>query len=52
MSGNSIDFDNKKIKISELYKNKEIFNIDGIDVDKSIIRQSGYYIIILLDYYL
>ena len=36
MSGNSINFKNKKIKISDFYKdkNKKIFNIDGIDVDK------------------
>ena len=36
MSGNSINFEDKKIKISDFYKNKnkKIFNIDGIDVNK------------------
>ena len=35
MSGNSINFDNKKIKKSNLYnKNKKIFNINDIDVNK------------------
>ena len=36
MSGNSTNFNNKKIKISDFYKNKntKIFNIDEIDVNK------------------
>ena len=36
MSGNSVNFDNKKIKISDFYKNKnkKIFNMDDSDVNK------------------
>ena len=35
MSRNSINFDNKKNKKSDFYnKNKQIFNIDDIDVNK------------------
>ena len=36
MSVSSINFENKKIKLSDFYKhkNKKIFYIDGIDVDK------------------
>ena len=31
MSGNNINFDDKKIKISDFYKNnKKIFNIDDL----------------------
>ena len=37
MSGNSITFNNKKIKKSDFYKNKKIFNIDNIDVDKILV---------------
>ena len=45
MSGNSINFDNKKIKISHFYKdkNKKIFNIDGIDVDKILVSKKVSY---------
>ena len=34
MSGRSINFDNNKIEKSDFYKNKKIFNIDDIDVNK------------------
>ena len=34
MSERSINFDNEKIKKSDFYKNKKIFNIDDIDVNK------------------
>ena len=35
MNGKNINFDNKKIKKSDFYsKNKKIFNIDDIDVNK------------------
>ena len=36
MSGNSTNFDDKKIKYSNFYnnKNKKIVNIDDIDVNK------------------
>ena len=41
MSGNSINFDYKKIKISDFYKdkNKKIFNIDDIGVDKIFVSK-------------
>ena len=32
MSGKNINFDDKKIKRSSFYKNKNINNIEGIDV--------------------
>ena len=39
MSGNSINFDDKKIKISDFYKNKnkKVFNIDGIDLNEIMV---------------
>ena len=43
MSGNNINFGNKKIKISDFYKNKKIFNIDGIDVDKILVSKKVSY---------
>ena len=45
MSGNSINFNNKKIKISDFYKdkNKKIFHIDGIDVDKILASKKASY---------
>ena len=67
MSGNSINFDDKKFKISDFYKskNKKIFNIDGIGVNKMLISKKAYMvkviylntlldimITILLDHYL
>ena len=33
MSGNSIKFDDKKIKKSDFYKNKRIFDINDIDAN-------------------
>ena len=67
MSGNSINFDDKKIKISNFYKNKnkKIFNIDSIDVNKILVSKKYHMakiihlntlldimIMILLDHYL
>ena len=45
MSGNSINFEDKKIKISDFYKNKnkKIFNIDGIDVNKILVSKKVSY---------
>ena len=45
MSGNNINFDDKKIKISDFYKikNKKIFNIDGIDVNKILVSKKVLY---------
>ena len=33
MSGKNINFDNKKIKKSDFYKNKKPFQIDVVDAD-------------------
>ena len=44
MSGNSINFDDKKIKKSDFYnKNKKIFNIDDIDVNKILVSKKEKY---------
>ena len=45
MSGNSINFDDRKIKINDFYKNKnkKIFNIDSIDVDKILVSKKVSY---------
>ena len=64
MSGNSINFNNKKIKKSDFYnsKNKKIFNIDDIDVNKILVSEKELYgknnslqyfimIMMLLDHY-
>ena len=52
MNGKRINFDNKNIKKSDFYnKNKEIFNIDDIDVNKILVskkEQYGKYFNILL----
>ena len=41
MSGNSINFDNKKVKISDFYKNKNkiIYNINDTDVNKILVSE-------------
>ena len=41
MSGNNINFNDKRIKISDFYKdkNKKIFNIDDIGVDKILVSK-------------
>ena len=45
MSGNSMNFDNKKIKQSNFYnnKNKIIFNIDDINVNKILVSKKEQY---------
>ena len=43
MNGNSINFNNKKIKKSDFYKNKKIFNIDNIDVNKTLVSKKETY---------
>ena len=45
MSGNSINFNNNKIKKSDFYnnKNKKIFNIDDIDVNKILVSKKEQY---------
>ena len=44
MNGKSINFDNKNIKKSDLYnKNKKIFNIDDIDINKILVSKKEQY---------
>ena len=44
MNGNSIIFNNKNIEKSDFYnKNKKIFNIDDIDVNKILVSKKEQY---------
>ena len=43
MSGKNINFDDKKIKKSDFYKNKNIKSIYVIDVDKTLISKKEPY---------
>ena len=44
MNRNNISFDNKKIKQSNFYnKNKKIFNIDDIDINKILVSKKEQY---------
>ena len=43
MSGKNINFDNKKINKSNFYKNKRLFKIDDIDVNKILVSKKGPY---------
>ena len=43
MRGNSINFDNSKIKKSDFYKSKKAFQIDDIDVDKTLFSKKEPY---------
>ena len=67
MSVNGTNLNNKKIKLSDFYnlKDKKIFYIDGIDVDKILVPKKyrmvkifhsntllGIMIMILLDHYI
>ena len=64
MNGKSINFNDKKIKKSDFYnKNKKIFNIDDIDVNKILVSKKEQYgkyfnillgimIMMLLDHYI
>ena len=66
MNGKKINFDNKNIKKSDFYnKNKKIFNIDDIDVNKILVSKKnnmvniihlntllGIMIMMLLDHYI
>ena len=67
MDGKSINFNDKKIKKSDFYnKNKKVFDIDDIDVNKILVPKKEQYgknnsfkntlldimIMILLDHYL
>ena len=43
MSGNSINIGDKKINKSNFYKNKKIFKIDDIDVNKILVSKKESY---------
>ena len=43
MSRSSINFNNEKIKKSDFYKNKKIFKIDNINVDKILVSKKETY---------
>ena len=39
MSGNSINFEDKIINKSNFYKNKKLFKIDDIDINKILVSK-------------
>ena len=39
MNGNRINFGNKNIKKSDFYNKNKIFNIDDIDVNKTLVSK-------------
>ena len=43
MSGKSINFDGKKIKKSEFYKNKKVSTTDDADVNKILVSKNKTY---------
>ena len=43
MSGKNINFDDKKIRKSDFYKNKKINEIDDIDVNKILVSKKEPY---------
>ena len=43
MNGKNINFDDKKIKKSEFYKNKKVFQIDHIDSNKILVSKKEPY---------
>ena len=43
MSGKSVSFDDKKIKRSDFYKNKKVFQIDNIDANKILVYKEEPY---------
>ena len=43
MNGKNINFNDKKIKKTEFYKNKKIFNIDDIDFSKILVSKKEQY---------
>ena len=43
MSGKNINFDYKKVKKSEFYKNKKVFQIDGVDVNNILVSKKEPY---------
>ena len=43
MSGRNINFEDKKIKKNNFYKNKKVFKVDEIDVDKMLVSKREPY---------
>ena len=43
MSGKSINFEDKKINKSNFYKNKKLFNIHDLDVNKILLSKKESY---------
>ena len=43
MNTKNINFDDKKVKKSDFYKNKKVFHIDNIDVDKILVSKKEPY---------
>ena len=43
MSGKSISFNDKKINKSNFYKNKKLFNINDLDVNKILVSKKESY---------
>ena len=43
MSGNSINFNDKKIKKSCFYKNKDLFDLNDIDVNNILVSKKEKY---------
>ena len=43
MSGKSVSFDDKKIKRSDFYKNKKVFQIDNIEANKTLVSKEKSY---------
>ena len=42
LSGKNINFDDKKIKKSEFYKNKKVNSIDDIDFNKILVSKKSH----------
>ena len=42
MSGKNINFDDRKIKKSDFDKNKKVFQIDEVDVDKILVSKKNH----------
>ena len=43
MNGKNINFEGKKIKTSDFYKNKKVFETDDIDVNKILVSETERY---------
>ena len=43
ISGNNTKFGDKKVKKSDFYKNKKVFQIDDIDVNKTLVSKKESY---------